>query len=224
MKRTLLAFTVTLTLLLMVTAVALGNDLTLRAENGKILAPAGLGFEISSQFNRGADVTNGSPVYGAQVSYGISPAITIVGQFQNDFQKDGFSQAIIKALFSPTREGNGYTLYAGYDLNTSKIGAYGISLWYNSKYLYAFTNLEAGNRVQTPDSSFMITPGVNLRIGSKFRIGGELELKPENWSYQEFRAGVNYYFSKKIAAKLGVETDFESRPNRMYTAGLAVEL
>ena len=214
-----------LTLLLFTSGIVFGNAFTLQAENGKILTPAGIGFELNGSYST-PDLSNQttSTLYDAQLSYGIRPNITIAGEFTGDFKNGSNHQSVIKALFSPTREGNGYTLYADYDLNQSKVPLYGISLWADSKFLYTFANLEARNDSQPKSTSLFVTPGVNLKIGSRIELGGEVELKAEDWSSQELRVGINYNLNSKVTGKFTFKTGLDNNPERTYQTGFAVEI
>ncbi len=225
MKKIFAVITVTTVFLFLISGAVFANELTLQAENGKILDPAGLGFEMKGIYTgRTANAETTSPSYQAQLSYGIAPAITLSGQFSSDFKNSDSGQIMLKALFSPNNVGNGYTIYTDYDFQNSKIADYGISLWYNAKFLYAFTNLEARTSLPGRPSALVLTPGANIRLGSRLRIGGEVEIKPENWQPQELRAGVNYYFSKQIAAKFTIGNGMADQSNREYTLGLIAEL
>jgi hypothetical protein len=226
MKKLMITTITALGLLLLMSGIALGNAFTLQAENGKILAPAGLGLELNGMYqNKNSSGQTASTLYDTQLSYGITPAITIAGEFKGDY-KSGInsSPTIIKALFSPTTKGNSYTLYADYDLNHATVQLYGISLWAATKYLYTFANLEERNATEGLPSSLVITPGINLKIGSKIGVGGEVEFNAEDLSGQELRVGLNYYLNPKIAAKFTFETGLANQPDRIYKTGLAVEI
>jgi hypothetical protein len=221
MKKIIFTTIAALVLLLFTAGIAFGNAFTLQAENGKILAPAGLGIELNGAYQSGQ---NTSPLYDAQLSYGITPAITVSGEFTGDFKSGSGNQTLLKVLFSPTREGNGYTLYTDYDVNQSKIPFYGISLWADSKFLYTYANLEARNDSQTEKTSLFLTPGVNLKIGSRIELGGEAEFNAADWNSQELRVGINYNLNSKVTGKFTFKTGLENNPERIYQTGIVVEI
>ncbi|HBE79887.1 MAG TPA: hypothetical protein DDW65_19225 [Firmicutes bacterium] len=221
MKRLSFVLVMLLALLLSLTGVVYGNALALQAENGKILAPAGFGLDLSGAFLTGRDP---SPLYSAQLSYGVTPAITIAGVWMGNF-KDGYDgQKLLKALFSPNHEQNGYTIYGDYDLTQSKVACYGISLWTDYRFLYAYTNLESRNTIADQTSGLVLTPGVNVKLGSRLSLAAEAEYKTANWSGQELRVGAAYRLNRKIAAKFQFETGLADQPDRVYQTGLSVEL
>jgi hypothetical protein len=221
MKRTFITLAVPFVLLLLVTGTTFGNTFTLGAENGRILAPAGIGIELSGAFQSGE---SSSPLYDARVSYGILPVVTISGEFSGDF-KDGYNgRKLIQASLSPQRKGSGYTIYTAYDLDQSKISHYGISLWNNFSFIYAYANLESRTAIDDQSAGLALTPGVNVNLGSRLSLAGEAEFKPENWSGQELRIGANYKLNRNITAKLIFETGLNNHPERTYQTGIAVEL
>jgi hypothetical protein len=221
MKKALVTMFTILFLLLFTSGIAFGNAFTLQAENGRILPPAGLGIELNGAYQSGQ---NAAPLYDTQLSYGITPAITIAGEFTSVLKSGSSSQTSIKALYSPTSKGNGYTLYGDYDLNQSKISLYGISLWADSRFLYTYANLEARNAIPNQLALLVLTPGVNFKIGSKLILGGEAEFNTKNWNSQELRVGAGYYLNSKVAVKFTFKTGLSNQPDRIYQTGIAVEL
>jgi hypothetical protein len=220
-KRLSLALVMVFVLLLSLSGVVYGDALALQAENGKILAPAGFGLDLNGAFLAGQ---SSSPLYSAQLSYGVTPAITIAGVWMGNF-KDGYNgQELLKALFSPTHGRNGYTLYGDYDLTESKVSCYGISLWTDYRFLYAYANLESRNAIADQTAGLVLTPGVSVKLGSRLSLGGEAEYKTAGWGGQELRLGASYRLNRKIAAKFQFETSLADQPERVYQTGLSVGL
>jgi hypothetical protein len=221
MKKLIMAFVTFLVLIPLTAGIAFGNAFTLGAENGIILAPAGLGLDVNGAFQSGENPT---PLYDANIGYGITPAVTIIGEFKGDF-KDGYhGQKLVKALLSPNRHGSGYTIYGDFDLDQSKIADYGISLWKDSRFFYAYGNLESRSTTPLKKQSLALTPGINLKLGSRFSVGGEVEYDPSNWTSQVLRAGANYKLSRKMTAKFIYETDLTHEHNSTYLTGITLGL
>jgi hypothetical protein len=220
LKKSFITLVILLVSLLLTVGIAFGNAFTLQAENGRILAPAGLGVELSGAYLSGE---NPSPLYETQISYGIASTVTLAGQFSCDFKNGYNGQKEIKALFSPTRRGSSYTLYANYDLNQSQLARYGISVWSDSRFIYAFVNLESRNATPDQASGLLITPGLNFKLG-RISLNGEAEYKIADWSGQELRVGANYKLNPKITTKFIFQTDLNNNPERTYQAGVSVQL
>ncbi|HBF40162.1 MAG TPA: hypothetical protein DDW50_23000 [Firmicutes bacterium] len=221
MKRFIIPFFTLLVLLQLTAGIAFGNSFTLGAENGTILSPAGLGVEVNGAFQSGQ---NPSPLYDTEIGYGITPAVTIVGVFKGDF-KNGFQgQKLVKALLCPNRKGSGYTLYGDFDLDQSKISSYGISLWKDTRFFYAYGNLESRSATATTNQSLAITPGIDLKLGSRLSMAGEVEYDPSNWSGQEFRVGANYLLSRKMAVKFTYENGLTHSSESTFLTGITIEL
>lgn len=221
MKKALISLVTLFILILLISGIAFGNAFTLGAENGMILAPAGLGIELNGAFQSSQSP---SPLYNAQISYGVFPAVTIAGEFSGDFKNGYNGRKLLKASLSPNRKGSGYTIYTAYDLDQSKISRYGISLWNDFRFIYAYANLESRTAIDGQSAGLALTPGVNLKLGSRLGIAGEAEFKPENWSGQELRVGANYKLNRKITTKFIFQTGLNDKPERTYQTGITVEL
>jgi len=204
---------------LSVSVIALGNSYTLEAENGKLISPAGIGFDVGSSFTRGQEFSFSSMPVTAQLSYGIRPSVTISGEVSRIDANN--RRMLVKAYYSPSTSAMGYTAYLGYDLTASEIPMGGVSFWLNSNLLYGFINLEA-NR-ESGETALLITPGVNLRIGSKLRLAGEVAYQL-NEGYQELGLGASYELISKFSIKAGVRNSFEEGVERVYTTGMAMEI
>jgi hypothetical protein len=216
MKKLILTTVLALTILSFASAAALGNVFSFQAENGRLLPPAGLGLDLST----GYSPQGLSPYIDARLSYGLSSSVTIVGEFLKGKLAD---EKLAKIYFSPMHENSGYTVYLGYDLVRSEVPMYGFSFWLNNKLMYAFLNLGSDRNI-TGGDSFLITPGVNLKLGSKLRLGGEMEIKPGSFSCQELRLGGSYSLLKQIDVKFNVESGFGNNSGRVYSTGIAAEI
>ena len=210
---------VALILSLSVSVVALGNSYTLKAENGRLNFPAGLGFELKTNFNEGQEVSTDSMPITAKLSYGIRPSVTVSGEVSriNDDER----RMLLKGYYSPSTSAMGYTAYLGYDLSAAEIPMYGVSFWLNSGFLYGFINLEANQ--ESGDTAVLVTPGVSLGIGSRIRLAGEVAYQL-NEGYQEYDLGVSYALVNQFNIKAGVQNGFEEDSEPVYTAGLAIEI
>lgn len=221
MKKTLIIFSLFITLLSLNTRVSFGSPLNLKAENGAILAPAGLGVELNGILhNNAAAKQNLIPTFEVEFSYGISPLITISGAFAQSRAKDAPAGTIVKACYSPTRESNGYTLYADYDLGQAKVANYGITLWSDIRFLYLYANLNA-NKINQNKPNLSLTPGANIQIGSKLKAAGELAINPADWSWQELSAAVGYRLTQKIDGKFEIENSL-THSERVYKTGISM--
>ncbi|NLW45817.1 MAG: hypothetical protein GXY86_00530 [Firmicutes bacterium] len=204
---------------LSVSIVAFGNSYTLEAENGKLNSPAGIGFDLKTNFTRNQEVSIDSMPVNASLSYGIRPSVTISGEVSRSSEAE--RQMLVKAYYSPSTSAMGYTAYLGYNLTASEIPMYGVSFWLNSDLLYGFINLESNH--ETEDSALMVTPGVNLRLGSRLRLSGEVAYQYKE-GYQDYGIGASYALVNKFNIKAGITDSFEEDSERIYTTGLAVEL
>ncbi len=221
MKKLIIAFVTLLALVPLTAGIAFGNAFSLGAENGIILAPAGLGLDVNGAFQSGENPT---PLYGAEIGYGITPAVTIAGVFRGDF-KDGYhGEKLVKALLCPNRQGSGYTIYGYFDLDQSKISSYGISLWKDSRFFYAYGNLESRSATATKDQCLAVTPGIDFKLGKKFSVGGEIEYNPENWTSQELRVGAHYNLGRKMVAKFTYETGLTHEQDNTFITGISIGL
>ena len=218
MKKLVTVIVLALFLVTYTATVVFGNAYTLGAENGKLLSPAGLGLDLTGTFVQKSSSLNNPSALSAQLSYGISPALTVAGEIS---QANGNNQTLVKAYFGPMHKGNGYTAYLSYDLSKGEIPSYGLSLWSDSKLAFAFINLES---VPQDQGSFRVTPGLNLRLGSKLRIGGEVEFKSGQGNYEAVRVGASYALTRKILAKINLENGAGSKSDRVYSVGLSTEL
>lgn len=202
-----------------VSVVALGNSYTLEAENGKLNSPAGIGFEVKTNFSQDQEVSLDTMPVTAQLSYGIRPSVTISGEVSRLNEED--RQVLLKAYYSPSTAAMGYTAYLGYDLSASEIPMYGVSFWLDSNLLYGFINLEANQ--ESGETAVLITPGASLGIGSRIRLAGEVSYRL-NEGYQEYGVGASYALADKFNLKAGIRDGFEEDSELTYTTGLAVEL
>lgn len=212
MKKTVASIVATLFLLLAVTAGAFGTADSLQAESGRILAPAGLGADLTTSYQR--TTNTGSLIVATKLSYGLSPSITLTGEFDNN------NRAGLNLLFSPMHEGMGYTVYAGYDLKAAGISRFGLSMWTDMRWAFAFVNFETGR----DGSLFRVTPGASMRLGSKLGISGEIEMGSEEWSLQELRLGASYALNRKVKAKLAYRTGLTGTGGQVITAGVSTEI
>ena len=224
MKKIMVATFITLVMLSLVSAVVHANPLSLAAENGIILPPTGVSFDLDTAFT-GKSQTSAAPELNARLSYGVFSSVTVAGEFSKSLAKDSDDgRKLVKVLFSPFHENKGYTIYLGYDLDKGEIPIYGVSLWSNTKYLLTFINLQTNTQVEGTQNPLVISPGANLRITSKIRAGGEAEFKPSNWALQKLRVGANYAILNNVVAKFDVERSFSSNPSQAYQAGLTVQI
>lgn len=216
MQKIILAFFAALFMLITVGTVTSANAYTLQAENGKLMPPSGLNLEADGLFNHGL-----VPNLEADVSYGAFPAITVTGQFiQDGLTNDGNSQTIVKVAFSPLHDTFGYTAYLGYDLGHAQIPMYGLTLWSDLNFLYGYINLEARADSGSEPAALWLTPGANVKLGSKLRISGEVEAKPDNFSLNQLRLGVSYAFNSHLQTKVTYETNLSGTPGQEIKAGI----
>lgn len=193
------------------------NALTLEAENGKILAPFKIGVDASGMVQKSNGIFQN---YQIDLSYGLSPAITVAGSFKNEGED---REMVAKALFSPLTKGGGYTVYGGYDFLNSRLAMYGGSMWADLKFLMAFVNYQSN--IDQNDLRFAsVTPGLNLKLGSKVRISGEVELNSEDWKTKEIRVGSSYRFNPNLTGKFAVTEGRSNGEGRTYQTGLTIEI
>lgn len=217
MKKFIVATLVAVSMLMTVSASAWANLYSIEAENGRILHPTGLGLDASALLSREDDYKLND--YRAEIGYGVFPAITVSGVFEERGDADRF---LAKAYLSPTNGEEGYTLYAGYDLTNSEVAMYGASLWLDYKYIYAFLNIESD--VHHGERQTQVTPGFNFRLTPKIRLLAEAALDAGDLSAEELRAGIQYNFASKIAGKLVVLEQFDDDAERVFQTGLSVEI
>lgn len=217
MKKFIVATLVAVSMLMTISASAWANLYSIRAENGKIMHPTGLSLDASAILSREDDYKLND--YRAEVGYGIFPAITVSGAFEERGDEDRF---LAKAYLSPTNGEEGYTLYAGYDVTDSQVAMYGASLWLDYKYLYAFLNIESD--IHQGERQTQVTPGFNFRLTPKIRILGEAALDANDLSAEELRAGIQYNFASKIAGKFVVLEQFDDDSDRVFQTGLSIEI
>ena len=217
MKKVILVTIAVIVVTMFASVAALANPYTIGAENGRIMPPAGLGLDLNSVIGQ----AHQSPLaLDAQLSYGVSSSVTLAGEVQDLTGSNPDMMA--KLYYSPTHDGTGYTAYLGYDLAKNNLPVYGLSMWSDFKYLFAFVDLESN---QNQDKgSMMITPGATLKLGSKLRVGGEMSLKMENWTEQHLRIGGSYALSKKMSVKVNLDNGFGKNRGQVWSTGVAVEL
>lgn len=206
---------------------ALASNNLLQAETGVTLPPSGLEFTGAAKF--------GGPGFpwDLQVSYGAFPSVTVVGEFKSQaLLPDGGlgAEKLVKVLWSPKKEAQGYTVYLGYDLERAFIPFYGVSLWADYKYLLAFLNVQTtiSNGGADPRTPVTITPGLSVKFGSKWQAGGELEIKPGDWRTQKLRLGMDYAIFQKLRAKLMIKAKLNNLvpdfTNPVYETGVTVRI
>ncbi|MGD8401854.1 MAG: hypothetical protein PVH64_13130 [Bacillota bacterium] len=221
MKKISIVMTISLLLGLMANA-AWGNAYTVKAVNGRILAPAGLGLNLSSDLVAGSGFT-------AEASYGIAQMVTLAAAWQQpnlSWEVPAFDGLQLKAYFSPTRDNSGYTAYLGYNPSRREFTDYGVSFWSNFRLLYAFVNLDFPNANRENDDSQLIrlTPGASLRLTPRLRVSAEVETDPSNWKAEAVRLGTGYQFHDRLTAKVGVSQGLADSKERAYTLGVALEM
>jgi hypothetical protein len=202
-------------LMLCLTASAVwGNSSTIGAENGRVLPPAGFGLNV-----------NGNPAnlanFDAQLSYGITPALTIAGDWTRSAQTGDLA---VKALFSPVGDKGGYTAYGEYCPATKEFTDYGITFWNNLSFLYAFVNLDSRRSAADKSWELQLTPGVNLGLTSRIKLAAELAVQPDTWKLSEARAGVIYKLADRFSSKVIVSQDLGAGGGRVYSAGVSMEI
>ncbi len=212
MKKTITVF-ITLVILASTATTAFANPLTIGAETGRILPPAGLGLELNTAIDR--DQRSNYSV-NSEISYGLFSSVTIAGNISNLNHSDD-RQTVIKAYFSPVHDDMGYTAYLGYDPGEREISQYGLSVWTDLNFAFAFLNLESNQRQE--DDRLTLTPGATLRLGSKLRLAGEMPIDPDDWNARTIRLGASYSLNSKIQAKAAYDTDAH-----VFTTGIAVEI
>lgn len=226
MKKFITVLAMTLILVGSAVSAALANPMSLRAENGLVMPASGLNLDLGTDFAlHNSSATASTPSLHAQLNYGAFPGLTVAAALEapmnatdvNDVQK------VVKLYYSPIHDGRGYTLYLGYDLDKAMIPAYGLSLWADSKLLLGYVNLEARSANQGT-TAVMITPGANLRLGSKLRIGAEVEVEPESWKMGDIVLGASYAVYPKLQLKMGMIAGGESFIPQSYNLGLSATL
>lgn len=216
MKKLVIATGFALCLAVFSSTAAFANIYSVNAENGKLLPPAGLGFEINTGFAPG---NLSSPQIDAELGYGISPLVTITGEFHKD---DLTREKLFKAYYSPMRRNSGYTLYLGYDPDQNDFPLYGLSLWMNNKLLFAFVNLGYERTAGQITNPLLISPGLSVRFG-KLRFGAEAELLPEGFACERIGVNASYSLVNKVNARLGIEST-PGWQSRIYKTGLVLEM
>jgi hypothetical protein len=216
-----LSIAVTALLLLGLTAnLTWGNAYTLKAENGRILAPAGLGVNLSSNFVTGSGMA-------VQAGYGIARAVTLAADWQQQnlaLEVPSLEGLQLKAYLSPTQGNSGYTAYLGYNPSQQKFIDYGVTFWNDFKFLYVFVNVDFPQTTADHQQALMLTPGVSLRLTRRLRVGGELAVDPFDWNEEELRVGVGYKLYDRLTAKAGVTQMLTDQKGRTYSAGVALEM
>jgi hypothetical protein len=199
---------------------ARANAYTLKAENGRILAPAGLGVNLNSELVTGSALT-------ARASYGIARTVTLEAAWR---QKDlalkapSWDELQLKAYFSPTRGNSGYTAYLGYNPSRQEFIDYGVTFWNNFRWLYSFINLDFSQTSASNQQLIRVTPGVSLQLTSRARLSAELETDPFDWKAEELRVGAGYKLYNRLTAKAVASQNLTAAKNRTYSLGLALEM
>lgn len=214
MKKILLTLLATVLLLGMTMNVALGNNYSLKAENGRILGPAGLGFNFTGNL---AQLNN----FRAQATYGIAKYATIGADWR---QQDNSQQLYLKAIVSPSRAKNGYTAYAEYYPVGRQLTDCGVSFWNDFGWLYAFVNLDSAQEVGDKERNTFLTPGVSVGITPRVRLGTELALDPFHWKAEEIRLGVSYKLANRLVSKTTITQQLDGDKGLTYSAGVSLEM
>ena len=214
MKKSLLTLVSSL-LLLGVGSTAWGNAYTIKAENGRIMTPAGLGLEVSGN---PSDTTR----FTARASYGIAKSVTVGADWF--YKKDGEQQLFINASISPSRQGSGYTGYVQYYPEGEEFTKYGVTFWQELGSLYYFVNLDSQKELSAQEREIRVTPGVSLQITPRVRLAGELAVDPTEWDDQELRLGVGYKLAERLTAKVNGSQKLKGEQDRTFTASLALEI
>ncbi|HOJ78211.1 MAG TPA: hypothetical protein PLZ08_09140 [Bacillota bacterium] len=224
MKKLIAVASVAILLVMMTGGLTFANALTLQAENGQLLKPAGLEVNavgLASLENvKNVKNINDLDNYQLQVSYGISRLITVTGSIEKD---QGYQRLMGRAFYSPSSDALGYTIYGGYDLTNFQLAEYGVSLWADWRMFRAFVNLES-DLDQDNNRFYRVSPGANVRVTSNIGIAAELAMNPEDWSLESVSAGVNYRFNKNLSAKFYVVEQLDDQKDRLYNTGLSVQL
>jgi hypothetical protein len=221
MKKMSIVITIALLLGLM-TNTAWGNAYTIKAVNGRILAPAGLGLNLSSDLTAGSGFTAGA-------SYGIARTVTLAATWQQQdltLKIPAIDGLQLKAYFSPTHGNSGYTAYLGYNPSQQEFTDYGVSFWNNFRFLYTFVNLDFPNGSRNSDNQHPVrlTPGASLRLTPRLRVSGEVETDPFKWKTEAVRLGAGYQLYDRLTAKVGVNQALRGTTERTYTLGAALEM
>jgi hypothetical protein len=199
---------------------AQANAYTLKAENGRILGPAGLGVNLNSELVPGSGLT-------ARASYGIARAVTLEAAWR---QKDltlktpSWDELQLKAYFSPTRGNSGYTAYVGYNPSRQGFTDYGVSFWNNFRWVYSFLNLDFSQTSASNQQLIRITPGVNLQLTSRARLSAELEADPFAWKAEELRVGAGYKLYNRLTATAVASQSLTEEKKRTYALGFSLEM
>ncbi|HYH04400.1 MAG TPA: hypothetical protein VEC37_15015 [Bacillota bacterium] len=214
MKKSLLTL-VTSLLLLSAGSAAWGNEYTIKAENGRILTPAGFGLEVSGN---PTDTTR----FNARASYGIAKMVTVGADWF--YAKDGEQQLFLNASINPSRQGSGYTGYVQYYPEGEEFTQYGVTFWQEFGSLYTFVNLDSQKELSAQERDIRLTPGVSLRITPRVRLAGELAVDPTDWHDQELRLGVGYKLADRLTAKINGSQKLKGEKDRTFTASVALEI
>lgn len=214
MKKFLLTLFTTILFFGITTNAAWGNIYSLKAENGRILGPAGFGFNFSGN---PAQLSN----FRAQASYGIAKYATIGADWR---QTSDSQQLFLKASISPYREKGGYTAYAEYYPVGQQLTDCGISFWKDFGWLYAFINLDSFQEVGHNGRETLLTPGVSVGITPKVRLATELAFDPVGWKAKEVRAGLGYKLANRLVSKTTIAQRLDGQKGLTYTTGIALEM
>lgn len=214
MKRSLVTL-VTSLFLLGAGSAAWGNAYTIKAENGRIMTPAGFGLEVSGN---PADTTR----FNARASYGIAKAVTVGADWF--YKKEGEQQLFLNASINPSRQGSGYTGYVQYYPEGEEFTQYGITFWQEFGSLYYFVNLDSQKELSAQERKIRVTPGVSLQITPRVRLAGELAVDPTAWHDQELRLGLGYKLADRLTAKVNASQMLKGEKDLTFTASLALEI
>jgi hypothetical protein len=216
-----LSIAVTTCLLLGLTAnLAWGNAYTLKAENGRLLAPAGLGVNVSSDLVAGSGFT-------ARASYGIARTVTLAATWRQPnltWTMPDLENLRLKAYFSPTRGNSGYTAYLGYHPYQQAVTDYGISFWKNFRSFYTFVNFDFPEVNFDNHQGMRLTPGISLRLSQRVRVAAEMETDPFQRKAEVISLGAAYNLYDRLTAKAGVTQNLAGGKGRTYSAGVALEM
>jgi hypothetical protein len=222
MKKMAVIAVLVLVILSSYTITTLGDSFTLQSGNGIVLPPDGLGIDLNGRYVQSDDPDHGLPIaIDAKVSYIFRSSISVVGEFTRDLSNNECGPVLLKATYySPVHNWNGYVVYLDYDLTQGMVPELGLSIWANLNFLYVFVNLESNSSLSKNEIPFLITPGINLTLGSNIQVNSELKIQPRNWKYQDLQVGINYMFNRHLGGKLTIEKSFEPNLELIYNTGV----
>jgi hypothetical protein len=201
-------------ILCLATSIAWGNASTILAENGRVLPPAGFGLNFNGS---SANLKN----FNAQLSYGITPALTIAGDWTRLAQSNDLS---VKVFFSPVGDKGGYTAYGEYRPINKEFIDYGITFWNDLGFIYSFVNLDSRRNATDKSWELLLTPGVNLRLTPRIKLAAELAVQPDTWKMGEARVGVIYKLADRFSSKFMISKKLNSDSGLVYATGVSMEI